>query len=154
MKIATIDFQKVLSEYKPYKDSMDNLELIKSEFSSSMEDIKTEMGNIVNTSKSLLLDDKTKSDNIKRMRDLQSKASESEVEFRKKFEDMRSVEMDRNFKEISDIISRLVKKIDGLDFVLDKNSVIFHKPELEITDYVVGEILKLDTSTNPPIDTQ
>ncbi len=107
-----------------------------------MNKIREEMERIVNSSRSLLLDDKTKSENVQRMRELQSKAAESESEFRVSFAENQREEMDNNFKQIIDIVNDLVKKSE-FDMVLNKNSVIFQKSEFEITDEIIGSISKI-----------
>lgn len=142
MKIATVDFEKVLNKYKPYKDSMELLDKYQNDFSLKMNKIREEMERIVNSSRSLLLDDKTKSENVQRMRELQSKAAESESEFRVSFAENQREEMDNNFKQIVDIVNDLVKKSE-FDMVLNKNSVIFQKSEFEITDEIIGSISKI-----------
>ncbi len=142
MKIATVDFEKVLNKYKPYKDSMELLDKYQNDFSLKMNKIREEMERIVNSSRSLLLDDKTKSENVQRMRELQSKAAESESEFRVSFAENQREEMDNNFKQIIDIVNDLVKKSE-FDMVLNKNSVIFQKSEFEITDEIIGSISKI-----------
>jgi len=142
MKIATVDFEKVLNKYKPYKDSMELLDKYQNDFSLKMNKIREEMERIVNSSRSLLLDDKTKSENVQRMRELQSKAAESESEFRVSFAESQREEMDNNFKQIVDIVNDLVKKSE-FDMVLNKNSVIFQKSEFEITDEIIGSISKI-----------
>lgn len=142
MKIATVDFEKVLNKYKPYKDSMELLDKYQNDFSLKMNKIREEMERIVNSSRSLLLDDKTKSENVQRMRELQSKAAESESEFRVSFAESQREEMDNNFKQIVDIVNDLVKKSE-FDMVLNKNSVIFQKSEFEITDEIIGNISKI-----------
>lgn len=142
MKIATVDFEKVLNKYKPYKDSMELLDKYQNDFSLKMNKIREEMERIVNSSRSLLLDDKTKSENVQRMRELQSKAAESESEFRVSFAESQREEMDNNFKQIIDIVNDLVKKSE-FDMVLNKNSVIFQKSEFEITDEIIGSISKI-----------
>ncbi len=147
MKIATVDFEKILMNYKPYQESLEYLESYKNEFSSSMDKIREEMQRIVNSSRSLLLDEKTKGDNIQRMRELQLKASESESEFRSDFSEKQNDELDKNFKKVVDIITNLANGTNsngsGFDLILNKNSVVFQKSNLEITDDVINEISKL-----------
>ena len=66
MKTYILDFEEVLKNFEPYHQSLKAIQKDKQEFSDLVNSIKKEMEGIVNSSKSLILDDVTNQKNQNR----------------------------------------------------------------------------------------
>jgi Skp family chaperone for outer membrane proteins len=140
MKTYIVDFEEVLKNFEPYHQSLKEIQGEKQEFANLIEDIKKEMESIVNSSKSLILDEATQQKNQNRFRELQTKAVQAESEFRANIVTKQNDELEKNFQQIIEIVEDYSSN-NQIDLVINKNSVVFVNPDFEITSKVV-EIIK------------
>ena len=140
MKIYVVDFEEVLKNYIPYHESLKKIQNEKQKFADDIESIKKEMESIVNSSRSLLLDENTQRTNANRFKELQSNAIKLESEFRNDIVELQNSELEKNFKEVSDIVSDWSAKSD-LDLVINKSQTLFVSEQYDATSVIV-EILK------------
>lgn len=140
MKTYILDFEEVLKNFEPYHQSLKSIQKDKQEFSDLVDSIKKEMEGIVNSSKSLILDDASQQKNQNRFRDLQSKAVQAESDFRANIMTKQNEELEKNFNQIIALVNDWSSEND-IDLVINKNTVVFVKPELEIT-YKMIELIK------------
>lgn len=140
MKIYVVDFEEVLKNFIPYHESIKTIQKEKEKFSDEVDSIKKEMESIVNQSKSLLLDEGTQMKNAARFKELQGKAIKLESEFRANIVDLQNSELEKNFKDISDVVNEWASKND-LDVVLNKTQILYVSDKYDATDIIIG-ILK------------
>jgi outer membrane protein len=140
MKTYIVDFEEVLKNFEPYHQSLKEIQGEKQEFANLIEDIKKEMESIVNSSKSLILDEATQQKNQNRFRELQTKAVQAESEFRANIVTKQNDELEKNFQQIIEIVEDYSSN-NQIDLVINKNSVVFVNPDFEITSKVV-EIIR------------
>ena len=136
MKTYILDFEEVLKNFEPYHQSLKSIQKEKQDFSDLIDGIKKEMETIVNSSKSLILDDANQQKNQNRFRELQSKAVQAESEFRANIMTRQNDELEKNFQQIIELVNVWASD-NNVDLVINKNTVVFVKPELEITDSIV-----------------
>ena len=140
MKIYVVDFEEVLKNYIPYHDSLKKIQNEKQRFSDDIESIKKEMESIVNSSRSLLLDENTQKTNANKFKELQTKAIKLESEFRGGINELQNSEFDRNFKEVSEIVENWALHTQ-LDLVINKTQTLFVDEKYDATS-VILDILK------------
>ena len=140
MKIYAVDFEEVLKNYIPYHESLKKIQTEKQKFSDDIENIKKEMNSIVNSSRSLLLDETTQKGNAVRFKELQNKAIQLESEFRNDIVELQNSEVDKNFKEVSDIIQDWSEK-SNMDLVINKSQALFISEGYDATSAII-DILK------------
>lgn len=140
MKIYTVDFETIIKNFIPYHDSLKSIQSDKKSFSDKIEKIKVEMEGIVSASKSLILDNALKTSNADRFKALQTEAIQLESEFRAKITQKQNDELESNFNQIIKFVDEWSVKNDA-DLIINKNSVVFSKPEFDITLNII-DILK------------
>ena len=140
MKTYILDFEEVLKNFEPYHQSLKSIQKDKQEFSDLVDSIKKEMEGIVNSSKSLILDDASQQKNQNRFRDLQSKAVQAESDFRANIMTKQNEELEKNFNQIIALVNDWSSEND-IDLVINKNTVVFVKTEFEITNKMI-ELIK------------
>lgn len=139
MKTYILDFEEVLKNFTPYHESLKSIQKDKQDFADLIDGIKEEMETIINSSKSLILDDATNQKNQMRFRELQTKAVQAESEFRANIVTKQNDELEKNFQQIIELVNDWSKEND-IDLVVNKNTVVFVKPEFEITQKIVDLI--------------
>lgn len=139
MKTYILDFEEVLKNFTPYHESLKSIQKDKQDFADLIDGIKKEMETIINSSKSLILDDATNQKNQIRFRELQTKAVQAESEFRANIVTKQNDELEKNFQQIIELVNDWSKEND-IDLVVNKNTVVFVKPEFEITQNIVDLI--------------
>lgn len=139
MKTYILDFEEVLKNFTPYHESLKSIQKDKQDFADLIDGIKKEMETIINSSKSLILDDSTNQKNQMRFRELQTKAVQAESEFRANIVTKQNDELEKNFQQIIELVNDWSKEND-IDLVVNKNTVVFVKPEFEITQKIVDLI--------------
>jgi hypothetical protein len=139
MKTYILDFEEVLKNFTPYHESLRSIQKDKQDFADLIDGIKKEMETIINSSKSLILDDATNQKNQMKFRELQTKAVQAESEFRANIVTKQNDELEKNFQQIIEIVNDWSKEND-IDLVVNKNTVVFVKPEFEITQKIVDLI--------------
>lgn len=139
MKTYILDFEEVLKNFTPYHESLRSIQKDKQDFADLIDGIKKEMETIINSSKSLILDDATNQKNQMRFRELQTKAVQAESEFRANIVTKQNDELEKNFQQIIELVNDWSKEND-IDLVVNKNTVVFVKPEFEITQKIVDLI--------------
>ncbi len=139
MKTYILDFEEVLKNFTPYHESLKSIQKDKQDFADLIDGIKKEMETIINSSKSLILDDATNQKNQIRFRELQTKAVQAESEFRANIVTKQNDELEKNFQQIIELVNDWSKEND-IDLVVNKNTVVFVKPEFEITQKIVDLI--------------
>jgi Skp family chaperone for outer membrane proteins len=140
MKIYVVDFEEVLKNYIPYHESLKKIQAEKQTFSDEVDSIKKEMESIISSSRSLLLDESTQKLNANKFKDLQTKAMKLESEFRNHITELQNTELDRNFREVSEIVSSWSAKAN-LDLVINKSQTLFVSNNYEATNVII-DILK------------
>ena len=140
MKTYILDFEEVLKNFTPYHESLKSIQKDKQDFADLIDGVKKEMETIINSSKSLILDDSTNQKNQMKFRELQTKAVQAESEFRANIVTKQNDELEKNFQQIIDLVNEWTKEND-IDLVINKNTVVFVKPEFEITTNIV-ELIK------------
>lgn len=140
MKIYSVDFEEVLQKFIPYHESIEKIQEEKSKFSNEIESIKKDMESIINSSRSLLLDEKIQMENAQRFKDLQTKAIKLESEFRSEIVELQNSELEKNYESISHLIDSWAKKAD-IDLVINKSSAIFVNSRIDATEHILN-ILK------------
>jgi outer membrane protein len=139
MKTYILDFEEVLKNFEPYHQSLKAIQKDKQEFSDLVNSIKKEMEGIINSSKSLILDDVTNQKNQNRFKELQSKAVQVESDFRSNIMTKQNEELEKNFNQIISLVNDWSSE-NNIDLVLNKNTVVFVKPEFEITNQIIDLI--------------
>ena len=139
MQTHVLDFEEVLKNYTPYHESLKSIQKDKQEFANTIDDIKKEMEVILSSSKSLILDDATNKKNQDRFRELQTKAVQVESEFRANIVQKQNDELESNFNQVIEIVNDWAGQ-NQIDLVVNKSSVVFVKPEFEITSHIVDVI--------------
>lgn len=139
MKTYILDFEEVLKNFTPYHESLKSIQKDKQDFADLIDGIKKEMETIINSSKSLILDDATNQKNQMRFRELQTKAVQAESEFRANIVTKQNDELEKNFQQIIELVNDWSKEND-IDLIVNKNTVVFVKPEFEITQKIVDLI--------------
>ena len=140
MTTHILDFEEVLRNFEPYHVSLKSIQKEKKEFSELIDAIKVEMETILSGSKSLLLDDATNQKNQMRFKELQNKAMQAESEFRSNIVARQNEEVEKNFQQIMDIVQEYSIE-NSLDLVVNKSTVVYVNPKLEITQQII-EVVK------------
>jgi Skp family chaperone for outer membrane proteins len=143
MKINTLNFEMVLKNYKPYNDGLGELESYKEDFNKKVEGIKAEMEQIVSSSRLLVLDQTTKEKNALRIRELQAEGIRLESEFRNAISEKQNSILEDCFKQISKFVDDWAN-INGVDFVLNQNSVVWGRENLDITPEIISTLMEKD----------
>jgi Skp family chaperone for outer membrane proteins len=139
MNTYILDFEEVLKNFIPYHESLKAIQKDKQDFSDLIENIKKEMETIANSSRSLILDDSTNQKNQLRFRELQTQALQAESEFRSNIVVKQNEELEKNFKQIMEIVEAY-SKYNGIDLVVNKSSVVYVNPDMEITSKIIDVI--------------
>jgi Skp family chaperone for outer membrane proteins len=140
MTTHILDFEEVLRNFEPYHVSLKSIQKEKKEFSELIDAIKVEMETILSGSKSLILDDATNQKNQMRFKELQNKAMQAESEFRSNIVARQNEEVEKNFQQIMDIVQEYSIE-NSLDLVVNKSTVVYVNPKLEITQQII-EVVK------------
>ena len=133
--IHILDFEQILKNFKPYHESLHKIRAHKKDFSDKIDEMKKEMETIVNSSRSLLLDDTTQTRNQNRVRELQTEGMKAESEFRSSIIDLQNNELEKNFSAISTLVEEWCKA-NKVDMILNKNAVVYVSSKNEITDKI------------------
>jgi Skp family chaperone for outer membrane proteins len=143
MTTHILDFEEVLRNFEPYHVSLKSIQKEKKEFSELIDDIKVEMETILSGSKSLILDDATNQKNQMRFKELQNKAMQAESEFRSNIVARQNEEVEKNFQQIMDIVQEYSVE-NSLDLVVNKSTVVYVNPKLEITQQIIEVVKQKD----------
>jgi len=143
MTTHILDFEEVLRNFEPYHVSLKSIQKEKKEFSELIDAIKVEMETILSGSKSLILDDATNQKNQMRFKELQNKAMQAESEFRSNIVAKQNEEVEKNFQQIMDIVQEYSTE-NSLDLVVNKSTIVYVNPKLEITQQIIEVIKQKD----------
>jgi Skp family chaperone for outer membrane proteins len=143
MTTHILDFEEVLRNFEPYHVSLKSIQKEKKEFSELIDAIKAEMETILSGSKSLILDDATNQKNQMRFKELQNKAVQAESEFRSNIVAKQNEEVEKNFQQIMDIVQEYSVE-NSLDLVVNKSTVVYVNPKLEITQQIIEVVKQKD----------
>ena len=135
-----LDFEEVLKNYIPYQESLTLIKNYKKEFSDNINSIKKEMESIINTSKTLVLDESTQVKNNLKLKSLQAKGIEADADFRATIVELQNSELEKNFKKIIELVDEYCKA-NSIDIILNKSAVVYVNPKFEITSIII-DILK------------
>lgn len=141
MNIWTVNFDDILTNFKPYHISVKKINDERDKFSTRVEEIKKEMEGIINASRSLILDDQNKKRSMERFQNLQQEAVDLEQNFRSKIVDLQNSELENNFKELS-ILSEEWSKDKPVDMILNKSGIVWVKEPFDKTSEFI-DFLKL-----------
>lgn len=136
MKIYTVDFESIIKIYKPYIDEVMILENEKNDHISKIENYKSEMQSIINSSQTLILDEKIKKEKMERFGNLQNEASKLDNEFRIRISKMQDEMMRRIYSQIESIISDYSIE-NSIDMIINKTEVIYSSPQVDLTNKVI-----------------
>jgi Skp family chaperone for outer membrane proteins len=139
METFILDFEEVLKNFTPYHESLKLIQKDKQEFADLIEEIKKEMEGILNSQKSLILDDATNQKNQNRFRELQTKAVQAESEFRANIVTKQNDELEKNFKQIIDIVDKWSED-NNIDLIVNKSSVVYVNPKFDITSKIIDVV--------------
>jgi Skp family chaperone for outer membrane proteins len=125
MEFRIVDTEVLLKNFKPYHESMERINEEKKKFSDKVDLIRTEMEGIAKSS-SLILDNNTKEQKVKRFEELREQGYELETEFRQMISKLQNEELDQNFNQVSGIIEEWASQ----------NNIghVFNKLQLAYTD--------------------
>lgn len=143
MEFRIVDTEILLKNFEPYHRSMDKINAEKKKFSDRVGTIQTEMESIVKTSQLIHVGEKTMEEKAQRFKELQAEAMELENEFRQSISSMQNEELDKNFREVSDIIQEWASD--------NKVGHVFNKLQLAYTDGTADcteEVIELFKSKN------
>lgn len=136
MKIYTVDFESIIKVYKPYIDASMELENEKNGHISIIEGYKKEMQDIINSSQTLILDEKLKKEKMEKFGKLQNEASKIDNEFRIRISKMQDEMMKKIYTQIEGIISDFSVK-SSIDMVINKTEVIYSSAQVDITSTII-----------------
>jgi Skp family chaperone for outer membrane proteins len=139
METFILDFEEVLKNFTPYHESLRLVQKDKQEFADLIEEIKKEMESILNSQKSLILDDATNQKNQNRFRELQTKAVQAESDFRANIVTKQNDELEKNFKQIIEIVDKWSED-NNIDLVVNKSSVVYVNPKFDITSKIIDVV--------------
>jgi Skp family chaperone for outer membrane proteins len=139
METFILDFEEVLKNFTPYHESLRLVQKDKQEFADLIEEIKKEMESILNSQKSLILDDATNQKNQNRFRELQTKAVQAESDFRANIVTKQNDELEKNFKQIIEIVDKWSED-NNIDLVVNKSSVVYVNPKFDITLKIIDVV--------------
>lgn len=142
MNIYALDFEEVLKNYTGYHQSLEAINQKKEEFTQKIDGIKNEMEKLIKSANSLILDDKTKEMSARKFKELQQQGMMVESEFRTMIGDFQNTELEKNFKEITDLVNQWVseekeKVGHEIDFILNKNQTVFIQNKHDITSLLI-----------------
>jgi Skp family chaperone for outer membrane proteins len=140
MKIYTVDFESIIKVYKPYIDAAMELENEKNEHIAKIEGYKSEMQSIINSSQTLILDEKMKKEKMERFGKLQNDAVKLDNEFRIKISKMQDEMMKKIYDQIEEIISDFSTN-SSIDMVINKTEVIYSSDKVDLTSKII-ELVK------------
>lgn len=141
MEIRVVNYEMILERYQPYIDGIGKLESHKSDFTKKVESIKSEMEQIVSSSRVLVLDQSTKEKNAMRIRELQAEGMRLEADFRSTISEAQNRILEDCFKEIGNLVSSWAEKMK-IDLVLNSNSCIWTSDRIDVTDNISNLILE------------
>lgn len=136
MKIYTVDFESIIKVYKPYIDAAMELENEKNGHISRIEGYKKEMQDIINSSQTLILDEKLKKEKMEKFGKLQNEASKIDNEFRIRISKMQDEMMKKIYTQIEGIISEFSVK-SSIDMVINKTEVIYSSAQVDLTSTII-----------------
>jgi len=139
METFILDFEEVLKNFTPYHESLRLIQKDKQEFADLIEEIKKEMESILNSQKSLILDDATNQKNQNRFRELQTKAVQAESDFRANIVAKQNDELEKNFKQIIEIVDKWSED-NNIDLIVNKSSVVYVNPKFDITSKIIDVV--------------
>lgn len=151
MKIYSIDFEKVVKNYKNYVSQMLDLDQFKMTHQSEMDVFKKEMESIMaQASTGLIIDENTQKANIQKFKELQINASKKENEFRAKFTEIQNNIMESSFVEVSEIINNYSVE-SNIDMIISKSQLVFVTNALDITDMIIDILKAKDLHIEPSL---
>lgn len=136
MKIYTVDFESIIKVYKPYIDAAMELENEKNGHISRIEGYKKEMQDIINSSQTIILDEKLKKEKMEKFGKLQNEASKIDNEFRIRISKMQDEMMKKIYTQIEEIISDFSVK-SSIDMVINKTEVIYSSAQVDLTSTII-----------------
>lgn len=139
MKIYTVNFESIVKVYKPYVDVVKSMEDEKNAHIEKIEKYKAEMQAIINSSQTLILDEKMKKEKMDQFGKLQNEAGKLDSDFRAHLTRLQDETMKKVYSEISDIISDFSDR-NSIDMVINNTEVIYFSPNMDITDTVIDLI--------------
>jgi Skp family chaperone for outer membrane proteins len=150
MKICTINFETIVRVFKPYIDSSKLLEEDRRDHMIKMNSYKSEMQTIIDSTQTIILDEKTKKEKMEKFGKIQNEAGKADTEFRAKIVKKEDEYMKKIYSDISEIVSGWANVI-GADMVISNTEVIYFTPSIDITHEIIHLIkekdLYIETST-------
>jgi outer membrane protein len=138
LKIASVDLQKAVTEYPAYKSDQKKLATLKDEKTSELVEEKRDLDRIlqdIEKSKSVMSQEELKKKEDlyrKKGQELQDEQAQDESELANK----QSLMLHAILGEVKDIVEKIAKD-KGVDVVLDSQSVLYMRDELDLTDDVL-----------------
>ena len=141
MKIKIIDFQKVTTYYKNYRDGISKIDERKDEIIRELEPLKKKMNDLIRESQSgLSLSNKTEEQRVIEFQQLQNEAMNKNSIYDAELKEMSAELNDKTFDELSDIIEKWSIEND-IDLVISNMEVVYTKESNDGTEDLLN-ILK------------
>jgi Skp family chaperone for outer membrane proteins len=137
MELRIVDFEKLSIHYKKYRDGLNMLEFIKSEYLKQIEPIKKEMNDIIASMQSgLVMDNRTQKEKAERFQSLQEQVSSIDKDATTQLSKFRDKMTKEVYSEMEEIITEWSKS-NNIDLVMGKIECVYAKEEFEITDSIL-----------------
>lgn len=139
MKIYTVNFEDIVKVYMPYIDAVNSLEAEKDAHLLKIGVYKSKMQEIMNSSQTIILDEKLKKEKMEEFGNLQNDTARIDQEFRAHLTKSQNDVLTKIYAEISDIISDFSKKGE-IDMIINSTEIVYHNKSLDITDTIIDLI--------------
>lgn len=141
MEIRVIDFEILTTHYKNYRDGVDLINAERKSILKEIEPIRKEMNMIISSATNgLIIDGKTKEQQMKRFQELQQELVEIDNDFKAKNKKMVDELNTKSFDELSEIIKHWAEN-NSIDLVSGKMEIVFCNDKWDVTNDIL-EILK------------
>jgi len=140
MEIKTITFDTIIRTYQPYVDAAKSIENDKAEHLKKMEDFKSKMQSIYNSTQNLVLDDKTKNDKMEEFAKIQNEAQQLDNNFRTSLANNQNEIMKNIYSDVNQIVKDYSIQ-NSIDLVISDTEIVYQNDGLNITNDIV-EIVK------------
>src|ERR1035437_5165323 len=151
MKIYTINFETLVKVYSPYIDAVKSLEGEKKTHLAKMDVYKSEMQSIIDSSQTLILDEKTKKEKMEKFGNLQNEASKQDGEFRRILSKKQDEILKRIYLSITEMVTDF-STANNIDMVINNSEVIYFSSNMDITDKIIAIIKEKNLYTDELIN--
>mgnify|MGYP001243372546 FL=1 len=153
--IATVDVQRVLSEYVEFNQAVEKVRSSVAPIEEEIQRMQEEITSIIadareadSTANNPALDDKARDEARSKLVGLQSKLQNKQSQLQQFSQQAQDLAQNGQSAELAPLQDKAlaavekVSKADKIDLVLPKNSVVFSADSLDISDKVIAELNK------------